>query len=152
MDGSGEAIGRRGLMAGAAALGVGGLAASAFGQPGGAEAGGPSKLAVLWTSGDPAVAHRVGLMYTHAARRNGWFDEVELIAWGPSQRTLVGDKDLREKVGLLRADGVTLRACVVCADSFGVADELRDLGFEVIPMGVPLTRMLKSGAWSVLTV
>ena len=38
-----------------------------------------NKLVVLWTSGDPDVAHRVCLMYAHAAKKNGWFDEVTLI-------------------------------------------------------------------------
>ena len=40
-----------------------------------------SKLAVLWTSGDPDVAHRVAFMYTHTAKIVGWFDEVTLIVW-----------------------------------------------------------------------
>ena len=57
-----------------------------------------SKLAVLWTSGDPDVAHRVAFMYSHTAKKVGWFDEVTLIVWGPSQRILIGDKDLQAKV------------------------------------------------------
>ena len=39
----------------------------------------PSRLAVLWTSGDPEVALNVAFMYTLNARRQGWFDEVTLI-------------------------------------------------------------------------
>ncbi|MHC4722001.1 MAG: hypothetical protein ACYS6I_04745, partial [Planctomycetota bacterium] len=31
-----------------------------------------SKLAVLWTSGDPDVAHRVCFMYTHNAKNQKW--------------------------------------------------------------------------------
>ena len=30
------------------------------------------KLVVLWTSDDPYVAERVALMYTHAAKTQGW--------------------------------------------------------------------------------
>ncbi len=143
-------IDRRGLMAGAAALGVGGLTAAAFGQ-GGSAAGGPSELAVVWTSPDPDVAHRVGLMYTHGAKTARWFEHVRLIAWGPSQRTLVGDKDLRAKVRQMQEDGVELQACVACANSFGIADEIRALGFEVKTMGEPLTRLLKDPGVAVLT-
>ncbi len=142
---------RRGLMVGAAALGIGGLAAGAFGQSGETSAVSPKRLAVVWSSADPDVAERVCLMYTHAAKRIGWFDEVTLIVWGPSQRTLVGDKDLRAKIGEMQTDGVVTRACVVCADSFGVADELRELGFSVEPMGGPLSEMLKDAATVVLT-
>ena len=51
------------------------------------------KLAVLWTSGDRVVAEKSCLMYTHAAKRNGWFDEVVLIVWGSSSRLLAEDED-----------------------------------------------------------
>lgn len=110
----------------------------------------PGKLAVLWTSGDPDVAHRVAFMYAHNAKKAGWFDEVTLIVWGPSQRLLVGDKDLQKKVKEMQADGVVVEACVACAMSFGIVEELKAIGITVKPMGVPLTNYLKSG-WKVLT-
>jgi len=43
----------------------------------------PSQLAVVWSSGDPEVAHRMCFMYTHNAKRNNWFDQVQLIVQGP---------------------------------------------------------------------
>jgi len=110
----------------------------------------PTRLAVVWTSGDPEVAHRVCLMYTHAARQAKWFDEVTLVVWGPSARLLAADKDVQAKVKLMKADGIIVRACVVCADSYGVTETLRSLGFTVEPMGKPLTDFLKDG-WKVLT-
>ena len=109
-----------------------------------------NQLAVLWTSGDPDVAHRVCLMYTHAAKTAGWFDEVILIVWGPSARLLAGDKDLQDKIIQMKKDGVVLQACINCSDSYGVSQDLKDLGVEVKPMGKPLTEMLKSG-WKVIT-
>lgn len=111
----------------------------------------PAELAVVWTSADPDVAHRMALMYTHAAKQAGWFQTVRLIAWGPSQRILVGDKDLQAKVLAMAADGITLQACVVCANSYGIADRLRDLGFDVLPMGEPLTSLLKDPNVRVMT-
>ena len=109
-----------------------------------------SRLAVVWSSGDPDVAHRVCLMYTHAAKQNDWFDEVQLIVWGPSARLLSGDKDLQEKIAAMMSDGVDVKACVVCADSYGVSDHLREMGIEVKAMGRPLTDLLQSD-WKVLT-
>lgn len=111
----------------------------------------PAKLAVLWTSGDPEVAHRVGLMYTHATRTAEWWDETRLIVWGPTARLLAADKDLQAKVRQMMDDGVMVQACVVCADSYGVSDDLRAMGIEVKPMGAPLTRLLKASDWRVLT-
>jgi hypothetical protein len=115
-----------------------------------ADDGPVDKLAVLWTSGDADVAHQVCFMYTKAARTAGWFDEVVLIVWGPSARLLAGDKDLQQKIREMSQAGVIIQACVACADSYGVAQELRLLGIEVKPMGKPLTDMLKAG-WKVLT-
>jgi hypothetical protein len=109
-----------------------------------------SKLAVLWTSGDPDVAHRVAFMYTHNAKKVGWFDEVTLIVWGPSQRILVGDKDLQAKVKAMQDDGILVEACIACAMSFGLVEELKALGIPVRGMGMPLTEYLKSD-WKVLT-
>jgi hypothetical protein len=108
------------------------------------------KLAVLWTSGDPDVAHRVAFMYTHNAKRAGWFDEVTLIVWGPSQRLLVGDQDLQAEIKKMQDDGVVVEACIACAMSYGIVDQLKALGITVRGMGVPLSDYLKDG-WKVLT-
>lgn len=108
------------------------------------------RLAVLWTSGDPDVAHRVAFMYTDNAKRQGWFEEVRLIIWGPSQRLLAGDRDLQEYVRRMQEGGVYVQACIVCARSYGLVDRLRELGIEVKAMGVPLTEHIK-GDWHVIT-
>ena len=109
-----------------------------------------NKLAVLWTSGDPEVANKVCLMYTSAAKKAKWFDEVVLIVWGPSAKLLSQDKDLQAAVKSMIAAGVTVQACVVCADMYGVSDSLRQLGIEVKGMGQPLSDYLKTD-WKVLT-
>lgn len=103
------------------------------------------KLVVLWTSGDPDVAEKSCLMYTHAAKRNGWFDEVVLIVWGSSSRLLAENEALQEKVKAMIEDGVILEACIACSDMLGVTEELVALGIDVKGMGVPLTSYLKGG-------
>ncbi len=110
-----------------------------------------SRLAIVWTSGDPEVAHRMVLMYSHAAKKAGWFDEVRLIVWGPSSRLLAGDKDLQAKLKEMQKDGVILQACVVCANSYGVSEQLRELGLEVKGMGGPLSELVKDDSIDVLT-
>jgi hypothetical protein len=109
------------------------------------------KLAVLWTSGDPFVAHKVCFMYTHNAKKAGWWGEVQLIVWGPSSKLLAEDKKMQAAVKAMMADGVVVKACKACADSYGVSDDLVALGIDVKYMGQPLTRMLKSDQWRVLT-
>ena len=108
------------------------------------------KLAVLWVSGDRDVAEKSCLMYTHAATRNGWFDEVVLIVWGSSSRLLAEDVELQEKVKAMKKDGVIVEACSACSNMLGVTEELKELGIDVKGMGVPLTNYLKEG-YHVLT-
>lgn len=109
-----------------------------------------NKLVVLWTSGDRDVALKVCFMYTQAAKKNGWFDEVRLVVWGPSAKLLSEDKELQQKIADMQKAGVEVMACVVCANMYGVADDLKAMGIEVKGMGAPLTEMLKSG-WNQLT-
>ena len=109
-----------------------------------------TRLAVVWTSGDSEVAHKVCLMYTHAAKNATWFEEVKLIVWGPSSRILAADKELQAKVKAMMENGVDVKACIVCANMYGVTDDLREMGIEVKPMGKPLSGLLKTN-WKVLT-
>jgi hypothetical protein len=104
------------------------------------------KLVVLWTSDDPYVAERVAMMYTHAAKNNKWFSEVIFIIWGPSAKLAAENIVIQEKLKSMQKDGVIIEACIVCASSYGVVEELKTLNFDVKGMGKPLTDYLKSGA------
>jgi hypothetical protein len=111
----------------------------------------PEKLAIVWTTGDPEVAHRMVLMYGSAAKSNQWFNEVRLIIWGPSARLVAADKDIQAKLKDMQQKGITLEACVVCADSYGVSDRLRELGIEVKPMGKPLSNIIRDQGTHLIT-
>ena len=109
------------------------------------------KLTIVWTSGDPEVAHRMVLMYGKAAKNNQWFDEVRLIIWGPSARLVAADKDIQAKLKEMKEIGIVIEACVVCADLYGVSDRLRDLGIEVKPMGKPLSNIIRDKDSHIIT-
>ncbi len=111
----------------------------------------PTRLAIVWTSGDADVAHKMALTYVHASEKRGWFDENLVIVWGPSSRLLAADKELQAKVKAMMDDGVTFQACLACADMYGVTPKLRELGIEVKYMGEPLTKMLQDDGWDVMT-
>lgn len=107
-------------------------------------------LVVIWTSGNPEVAFNVCLMYTHAAKKNNWFERVILVVWGPSAKLLSENSELQEKLKAMQNDGVESKACIVCANNYNVTDKLKNLGLDVKGMGVPLTEYLKNG-YKVLT-
>ncbi len=104
------------------------------------------KLVIVWTSDDPYVAERVAFMYTHAAKTAGWFQDVTLIIWGPSAKLTAENIKIQEKLKAMQKDGVVIEACISCANAYGIADNLKKLGFDVKGMGKPLSDYLKSGA------
>ncbi len=110
----------------------------------------PTKLGVLWTSGDRDVALKMVFMYTLYAKQQGWWDEIQLIVWGPSSKLLTEDAELQQEVGKMQEAGVEVVACKACADSYGISDQLEALGIEVKYVGVQLTEMLK-GDWVMTT-
>jgi hypothetical protein len=69
---------------------------------------------------------------------------------GPLACLLAGDKDLQAKIKTMMNDGVKVQACLACADSYGVTEQLRILGIEVKYMGKSLTDLIRGG-WKVLT-
>lgn len=103
------------------------------------------KLVILWTSGDRDVALKMVFMYAGNAPRNGWWDDITLIVWGPSAKLLASDGELQEAVSGLAAEGVTLEACKACADQYGVSGQLAEMGIDVRYMGEALTSYLKEG-------
>ena len=110
----------------------------------------PSKLLVVWTSSDRDVAEKMVFMYTYNAKKNGWWDEVRFLIWGPSSKLLSMDSDLQNYLAKMKETGVELLACKACADMYDVTGKLEKLGVDVKYMGVPLTDMLKTG-WVTMT-
>ncbi|MHC1780212.1 MAG: DsrE family protein [Bacteroidales bacterium] len=105
---------------------------------------GKDTLCILWTSGDPEVAFKMVFMYANAAKQNRWFDEVELIIWGPSSKLTSENTAIQESISKMVSKGIKFEACKACADQYGVSDKLKLLGVDVKYMGVPLTKILKS--------
>jgi hypothetical protein len=76
-----------------------GLSGKSYGQQ--QSLAGPSDtLVVLWSSGDRDVAEKACLMYTSAAKKFKWFNELILVVWGPSEKLLAENAALKEKVAV----------------------------------------------------
>ena len=102
-------------------------------------------LLIIWTSGDPDVAHKMVFMYAYNAQKNEWWDQVTLLVWGPSAKLCSEDKDIQESLKNMKEQGVELLACKACADQYGVSPKLEELGIEVKYTGTYLTDFIKSG-------
>lgn len=102
------------------------------------------ELKVVWTSQDKEVAEKMVHMYVYNAKVHKWWDEIELIIWGPSARLLANDTDLQDSVKSMLKQGIQVTACKACADGYGVTDALKALDIEVKYMGVPLSDYLQN--------
>ncbi|TDO89302.1 hypothetical protein DFR79_11255 [Halanaerobium saccharolyticum] len=103
-----------------------------------------NSLVILWTSGDQEVAENMVFMYTINAKKQGWWQDVKFIVWGPSSKLLSENQELQKQVKDFIEAGIKVEACKACADRYNVADDLAELGIEVKYMGEPLTDYLKS--------
>ncbi len=103
------------------------------------------KLVVIWSSSDREVAKEMALLYSYNAKRYGWWDDIILIVWGPSEDLLSQDFELQEYIIKIREAGIKLEACKKCSDDYGVSKKLEQLGIDVKYMGEPLTQYLKEG-------
>lgn len=104
------------------------------------------ELKVIWTSGDKDVAMKMVHMYVYNAKVNGWWDDIELVVWGPSADLLSQDDDLRLNITAMIKQGIKVVACKACADSYKVSENLNALGVDVKYMGQALTDYIKSDA------
>ena len=109
------------------------------------------KLCVIWVNADPDAAKNMAFMYAENALKKDWWDVVRLVVWGPSAKLLAEDASLQKAIKAVAEAGVHLMACKECADRYGVAKVLEDLGIEVIYVGQSTTDMLQSD-WKVITV
>ena len=105
----------------------------------------PGSLAILWTTGEKEVFTKVVYPYGLNSTKQGWWETVTLIVWGPSSKLLSEDSELQEMLKRLKDAGAVLTACKWCSDQYGVSEKLAELGVDVKYMGKPLTQFLKSG-------
>lgn len=112
---------------------------------------GLDKLAILWKSADREAAMHFALMYPRVSRKNGWWDIIRLIVWGPSIKLLAADEELQLYIHNMLDNDIEVVACKGSADMYGVGEKLCSLGVEVTYMGEHLTKMLKAN-WKIITI
>ena len=109
-----------------------------------------NKLLIIWSTEEIEVAKKMVLLYSSVILPRQYWDEAILMIWGPSARLISENLELQEKLKDIGSTGVTLQACVVCTDEYGVSKKLQDLGVELIHTGEVLTLCLQND-WKVLS-
>lgn len=100
-------------------------------------------LVILWTSSDKEVSEKMVFMYTINAKKQGWWQDIKFIIWGPSSKLLSQDLELQNQIKDFIKQGIKVEACKACTDQYGVSDNLAELGIEVKYMGEPLSDYIK---------
>jgi hypothetical protein len=105
---------------------------------------GKEKLVIIWSSADREVALKMVFIYTANSKKFGWWDDITLVVWGPSAKLLAEDQELQEHIKNMIDRGIVVKACKLCADSYGVSGKLETLGITVKYME-ELTDYIKEG-------
>jgi hypothetical protein len=110
-----------------------------------------SKLHILWTNDNKEAFLEMAGLYAYNSKNNGWWDEVNVIVWGPSAKLAAEDPQIQTELMELKSIGVTLEACRNCTDNYNVTEKFEKMGFRVDYMGKDFTKYLKAGD-KVLTI
>ena len=86
---------------------------------------------ILWTTDNKETALHMVCMYAHNALLKGWMDDVEVLVWGASQRLIAEDAEVRKAVMQMMDDGVKVYACLKCADTLGITEQLEACDIDV---------------------
>ena len=65
------------------------------------------------------------------------------MVWGPSQKLLTEDEELQDYIKKMIENGIGVLACKGCADQYGIADQLEQIGITVRYTGKDLTDFIK---------
>jgi hypothetical protein len=89
---------------------------------------------------------KVVFPYIIHAKANGWWDEINLIIWGPSAKLAASDMDIHRQLKDAMDSGITVEACQACTDSYRVTEQLQNMGIIMRYLGGPFTEYLCSEA------
>jgi len=100
---------------------------------------------ILWTTDNKETAMHMVCLYAHNALLKGWMDKVTVLVWGAAQRLIAEDAQVRAKVDAMVKDGVTVVACLKCADEMDVKSGMQSCGIDVFYTGEFLSEWINSG-------
>jgi hypothetical protein len=111
-----------------------------------------SKVVVVWKTENEIDIHNFVIPYVYNSKKQGWFDEVEVLIWGASQEKVMNTPLIQDRIKILIKDDIKIYACKMCADHVGATQLLEDLGVEVMYTGVYLSDNLKDSNTEVITL
>jgi hypothetical protein len=103
-----------------------------------------TKVLVILSSAEKEKAI-AGLMYAKSAHENRWVDDIRVVLFGPIERILANDEELKELSSTVFKITAHPVACTTFADEPATADALKALGCEVDQVGGIISEYLRNG-------
>jgi len=110
------------------------------------------RLLIVWKSDNETDIHNFIIPYAYNAKKNQWFDSVEVLIWGASQEIIASTPLIQQRVLNLIKNDIAVYACKMCADNVGATEMLESLGVHVQYTGDFLSTKLKDPEYKVLTL
>ena len=99
-----------------------------------------SKVLIWLASGDRAKL-MPGLLWGVNAKRNAWVDEVRVVVFGDSEKTVLHDDELFAMVQEIEGS----LFCQHVAEVEGTTEALKKKGAELAYVGQPIAQAIKEG-------
>jgi hypothetical protein len=110
-----------------------------------------NKLLVLWKTDNMIDIQEMVIPYLNHSFKMKWWDVIEVIVWGASQKVVAENFDIKVDVEAMIHDGIKFAACKSCSDNLCVSNQLTELGIDVIYTGQLLTQRLQDDEYKVIT-
>lgn len=110
------------------------------------------KLLIVWKSENEIDIHNFIIPYAYNAKKQEWFEDVEVLIWGASQEKINQTPLIQQRVQNLVKNEILVKACKMCSDKLEATETLQSLGVEVVYTGVYLTEKLNDPNYKVITL
>ena len=99
-----------------------------------------TKVLIWLASGDRSKL-MPGIAWGLNAQRRGWVDEVRLIVFGDSERTVMEDEELFTMVQAVQGT----QFCRFVAEKENSVEQLEEMGADVAYVGEPIAEAIREG-------
>jgi len=101
------------------------------------------KLVIVWKTANEIDINNFVVPYAYNSKKQGWFDDVEVLIWGASQEVVVNNSIVKQRVSNLVKNEISVFACKMCADNVNATEVLESIGVKVFYTGQYLTEQIK---------
>lgn len=109
------------------------------------------QIFLIVSSGDPRIITDIAFNYARKCSVQGWMDKIVVILWGPAQKTIVSQLELKAAtMDLVEDEKIQLWASQELSEDYNVAAKLEELGVIFVNAPEKISRLLKEG-WHHLT-